>query len=190
MHARRAPFPFLHRFIVRLLHCSNFRVTKYSIDADIVCARAKFHYDPHFNFSMSETMSQVSTPSAPGATLVEQYQAGFRPLHPNQAGHMYFMVRSIITLKYVNMTELQWSCTNFLDNGIVWSVLVWITEFCDMYCMYKTVRVWDAINGLWAIIFSVSLMPDADGSKIISTHTLFIKFLLFICCFLSNLLLP
>jgi len=57
--------------------------------ADIVCARAKFHYDPNANFSMSETMSQVS--EATGSTSLERYKAGFKPLHPNQAGHMYFM---------------------------------------------------------------------------------------------------
>jgi eukaryotic translation initiation factor 2C len=55
--------------------------------ADIVCARAKFHYDPNANFSMSETMSQASE----GSAALERYKAGFKALHPNQAGHMYFM---------------------------------------------------------------------------------------------------
>jgi len=54
--------------------------------ADIVCSRAKFHYDPSLNLNLSETMTQSS---AAGST--DPYIAQFRPLNANQAGNMYFM---------------------------------------------------------------------------------------------------
>ncbi|KAK2460730.1 hypothetical protein APHAL10511_007200 [Amanita phalloides] len=55
--------------------------------ADIVCSRANLHYDPGMNISLSETMTTASEES----TAVDRFKSGFKPLHNNQAWHMYFM---------------------------------------------------------------------------------------------------
>jgi eukaryotic translation initiation factor 2C len=54
--------------------------------ADIVCSRAKFHYDPGLDISLSETATQDSENSA-----LERYRSQFKPLNRNQEGMMYFM---------------------------------------------------------------------------------------------------
>jgi eukaryotic translation initiation factor 2C len=56
-------------------------------DAHLVCKRAKNHYDPR---SDSDTTS-----SAGGGGGLQDLRERYRPLHDNQAGNMYFMVRVI-----------------------------------------------------------------------------------------------
>ncbi|KAL0065940.1 hypothetical protein AAF712_007067 [Marasmius tenuissimus] len=53
--------------------------------ADIVCSRARNHYDPSGPLNLSDSFTVDSNE----ATL-ESYRQGFRPLHPNQASMMYF----------------------------------------------------------------------------------------------------
>ncbi|KAF8913963.1 argonaute-like protein [Gymnopilus junonius] len=64
--------------------------------ADIVCSRAKNHFDPNdrWNFE-SEDIS--TNPNATANTL-DQFQKGFKPLHQNQRTLMYFSVRSPVDL--------------------------------------------------------------------------------------------
>src|SRR4051812_15151848 len=66
-------------------------VCQYSLDfsdADIVCSRAKNHYDPDGSLNLSETGTQVSA----GTTALEAYRREYKPLHANQAKLMYFSV--------------------------------------------------------------------------------------------------
>jgi len=55
--------------------------------ADIVCSRAKNHYDPHSSLEFSDSMSQVSSQAA---QTLEAFRAGFKPLHSNTQLMMYF----------------------------------------------------------------------------------------------------
>ncbi|TFK35934.1 argonaute-like protein [Crucibulum laeve] len=54
--------------------------------ADIVCSRARNHFDPLSALNHSETMSQTDNKSE-----LEAFRKGFLPLNKNQAGNMYFM---------------------------------------------------------------------------------------------------
>ncbi|KAG8905954.1 hypothetical protein FRB99_007888 [Tulasnella sp. 403] len=56
--------------------------------ADIVCARARHHYDPDSDMTFSETASQLSSEAAEAQLAI--YQQGFRPLHAGQSQMMYF----------------------------------------------------------------------------------------------------
>ncbi|KAF8980636.1 argonaute-like protein, partial [Cyathus striatus] len=53
--------------------------------ADIVCARAKNHYEPRFNIGDQDTNSTDAE------KILQKYKDGFKPLHASQAGRMYFM---------------------------------------------------------------------------------------------------
>jgi eukaryotic translation initiation factor 2C len=55
--------------------------------ADIVCARARNHFDPTGNLDFSDTSTQASG-AGPGG--LEAYKLGFKPLHANQRTMMYF----------------------------------------------------------------------------------------------------
>lgn len=57
-------------------------------DADIVCDRAKNHFDPtqgDLNLDSSDTATDIDV-----AARVEQFTQAFRPLHANMATKMYF----------------------------------------------------------------------------------------------------
>ncbi|KAF9247291.1 argonaute-like protein [Melanogaster broomeanus] len=56
--------------------------------ADIVCSRAKNHYDPQGTVDFSDSATQADTAQAEGA--IEAYRRGFKPLHANMASLMYF----------------------------------------------------------------------------------------------------
>ncbi|KAF8335043.1 argonaute-like protein [Cantharellus anzutake] len=56
--------------------------------ADIVCARAKNHYDPKASLEFSDSVSQVSGPQA--TTSLEAFRKQFKPLHANTQLAMYF----------------------------------------------------------------------------------------------------
>ncbi|KAF8993952.1 Piwi domain-containing protein [Cyathus striatus] len=58
--------------------------------ADIVCSRAKHHYDPNGDLGLSETATQIS--ASGGSTMLEAFKAAFKPLHANQQRLMYFSV--------------------------------------------------------------------------------------------------
>ncbi|KAJ7781167.1 argonaute-like protein [Mycena metata] len=56
--------------------------------ADIVCARAKNHYDPQGTVDFSDSATQVDDGQA--ASSLEAFRRGFRPLHKSQETLMYF----------------------------------------------------------------------------------------------------
>lgn len=58
-------------------------------DADIVCSRAKNHYDPQGTLNFSETGTETTTAAA---TALEGFKRAYKDLHPNQARLMYFSV--------------------------------------------------------------------------------------------------
>jgi len=55
--------------------------------ADIVCSRAKIHYDPEGNLNLSETGSQVTAASG----TLEAFKREYKKLHTHQSRLMYFM---------------------------------------------------------------------------------------------------
>lgn len=99
MRVQRAPFLFLPPSIVSslglclpmaLLHSPLFS------DADIVCARAKIHFEPGSSLEMSET---GTLDSGRIQTTLQQNKAAFKPLHPTQSRLMYFSVSASLFLK-------------------------------------------------------------------------------------------
>ncbi len=81
---------YLHRFIVmpvQYLH-DLLRLIGFTLDADIVCSRAKHHYDPQqgLDLSMSETMTNTTE----AVTTLEKFRTAFRPTHERMKKLMYF----------------------------------------------------------------------------------------------------
>ncbi len=88
---RRARYRFLRPSIVRLPHPCDPRVANdTSLDADIVCARAKNHYDPQGNMHLSDSATQLSAGQADASVVA--FRQAFRPLHNAQRTLMYFSV--------------------------------------------------------------------------------------------------
>ncbi|KAF9464484.1 argonaute-like protein [Collybia nuda] len=56
--------------------------------ADIVCSRAKNHYDPQGTVDFSDTATQIDGSQAD--TSLEAFRRGFKPLHKAQSTLMYF----------------------------------------------------------------------------------------------------
>ncbi|KAG9317399.1 argonaute-like protein [Chiua virens] len=56
--------------------------------ADIVCSRAKNHYDPQGTLDFSDSATQADSSHAEG--ILETFRKGFKPLHANMARLMYF----------------------------------------------------------------------------------------------------
>ncbi|KAF7352729.1 Argonaute-like protein [Mycena venus] len=56
--------------------------------ADIVCSRAKNHYDPQGTVDFSDSATQVDEGQA--ASSLEAFRRGFKPLHTSQSTLMYF----------------------------------------------------------------------------------------------------
>lgn len=56
--------------------------------ADIVCSRAKNHYDPQGGLNLSDTATHTDTTGADSA--LEAYKRNFKPLHSNMSTLMYF----------------------------------------------------------------------------------------------------
>jgi len=56
--------------------------------ADIVCTRAKNHYDPSGTVDFSDSATQMDATQAD--TAMEAFRRGFKPLHRNMATVMYF----------------------------------------------------------------------------------------------------
>jgi len=61
-------------------------------DADIVCSRAKNHYDPDGSLDFSDSATQMEGSQAD--TSLDAFRRGFKQLHPKQALLMYFSVGS------------------------------------------------------------------------------------------------
>ena len=66
-----------------------------SLDADLVCSRAKTHFDPTQYLAL-DTATTVS-----GSANLETFKDGYMPLHANQQKAMYFAVRSQPSLEIV-----------------------------------------------------------------------------------------
>ena len=62
-----------------------------SVDADIVCSRAKTHYDPEASDRFGSE-SGVGSGSQNASEVLEAFRKNFKPLHKNQENRMYFMV--------------------------------------------------------------------------------------------------
>ncbi|KAF5390572.1 hypothetical protein D9757_002737 [Collybiopsis confluens] len=60
--------------------------------ADIVCSRAKNHYDPESQFDFSDS-NTVNSDAGQAQTTLEAFRANFKPLNPAQKKLMYFSVR-------------------------------------------------------------------------------------------------
>lgn len=60
------------------------------LDADIVCSRAKNHYDPQGTVDFSDSATQVDSVQANDS--LDAYRRNFKPLHRNQSMLMYFSV--------------------------------------------------------------------------------------------------
>jgi eukaryotic translation initiation factor 2C len=58
------------------------------LDADIVCTRAKNHYDPQAGVDFSDSATQLDSGQAD--TALDAFKRGFKPLHRNMATLMYF----------------------------------------------------------------------------------------------------
>jgi len=56
--------------------------------ADIVCSRAKNHFDPDAGVNLSDTNSQLDDQQVDSS--LENFRKNFKPLHPNAAINMYF----------------------------------------------------------------------------------------------------
>lgn len=62
-------------------------LTSLSIDADIVCSRAKNHYPPEGNLNLDTSSVDTSQTES-----LEAFRSKFVPLHKNQQRLMYFSV--------------------------------------------------------------------------------------------------
>jgi eukaryotic translation initiation factor 2C len=70
------------------LYLHILRLTCFILDADIVCSRAKHHYDPQqgLDFSMSET----ATNTTEAVNTLEKFRQAFKPTHERMKKLMYF----------------------------------------------------------------------------------------------------
>jgi hypothetical protein len=78
------------QYIVRKLLDATAVSSHFLSDADIVCSRAKNHYDPQLGLNLSETATNLD--SAQAETSLVNYKRNFRPLHQDQKKRMYFSV--------------------------------------------------------------------------------------------------
>ena len=83
-----APSPYLHLFIVMLVHFLHiFLLIGFHPDADIVCSRAKHHYDPQ---GPDPAASEAATNKAEGVATLERFRQAFKPTHDRMKQLMYF----------------------------------------------------------------------------------------------------
>ena len=61
-----------------------------TIDADIVCSRAKNHYSPGANLNPQDEPDQGSVSTAQANAQLKRFKDGFMPLHRNMRQLMYF----------------------------------------------------------------------------------------------------
>lgn len=65
------------------------------LDADIVCSRAKNHFDPNDTWDLGGSDDAASTADSQMAfDSLEKFQQGFKPPHSTQKTLMYFSVGS------------------------------------------------------------------------------------------------
>ncbi|KAF9559498.1 argonaute-like protein [Agrocybe pediades] len=74
--------------------------------ADIVCSRARNHFDPKGSIGLgSDVGTHTHTSGADGAVL-EAFKAAYKPLHPTQEKRMYFMNNQADYLRTYDDTNL------------------------------------------------------------------------------------
>jgi len=91
MRESLAPSPYRHLFIVMLIHFIVFiyyHLPALAPDADIVCSRAKNHYNPQQGLDPSA--SGTATNPAEAITTLEIFRQAFRPAHDRMKQLMYF----------------------------------------------------------------------------------------------------
>ena len=77
-------------------------------NADIVCSRAKYHFDPGFDPNSSDTATQTSRGASSNAdSYLETYKEQFKGLHQNQKDSMYFVVSYCVGLALCTAEKLQ-----------------------------------------------------------------------------------
>ena len=107
MHGALALFPSLLLFTVGVYLVAAHAIEYLHLtDADIVCARAKNHYEPGQNLDTdSETVTDASA-------QLKLYQDNFRRLHANMSRLMYFSWRGpcLIVLIMSWWTNFSWLC--------------------------------------------------------------------------------
>jgi len=98
MRDPHALYPFQRPFIVstRTLNFkTKFLTSLAQLDADIVCSRAKNHFDPNDTWDLGGSDDAASTADSQMAfDSLEKFQQGFRPPHNVQKTLMYFSVSS------------------------------------------------------------------------------------------------
>ena len=76
------------------------------IDADIVCSRAKNHYDPQGRWDLAGDDNESSMDAGLAKNSLDRFQQAFKPLHANQKSLMYFSVRNSYTSFYQISADL------------------------------------------------------------------------------------
>jgi hypothetical protein len=67
------------------------------LDADIVCSRAKNHYDPQGRWDLAGDENESSMDPGQAKYSLDRFQQAFKPLHANQKSLMYFSVSKLYT---------------------------------------------------------------------------------------------
>jgi len=86
-----APSPYLHHFIVMFIHSLHVLLLTGCTslaDAEIVCSRAKHHYDPQQGLDLS--MADTATDTTEAANTLERLRQAFKPTHERMKRLMYF----------------------------------------------------------------------------------------------------
>ena len=60
------------------------------VDADLVCARARNHYDPSQGLELAESVAGTESSNDQGQDLKDRFKSEFTALHSNMLGLMYF----------------------------------------------------------------------------------------------------
>lgn len=89
-HARLGRFLFLLRYTVSSQHIVYLLCIPLTLssDADIVCARAKNHFDPSSDVNLSETYSQIGSKDVD--ITLESFKKNFKQLAKAAESLMYF----------------------------------------------------------------------------------------------------
>lgn len=88
----------------KALYASPLISTLLLLDADIVCSRAKNHYDPHGTVDFSDSATQVD--SAQAGDSLDAFRRGFKPLHKAQSTLMYFSVCCVLKFIWKSCSSL------------------------------------------------------------------------------------
>jgi hypothetical protein len=162
MHDAPVPFPFPLLFTVSdNLHPRRHYLTC-AIDADIVCSRAKNHFDPAINLDVSDTATDDSRGSS-GRDL-EAFEKAYKQVTGPIAQRMYFMVshyctfratmllisplRSNATFDYFCVALIACLLLNSLFPPLIRLLLKLSLCNCVLW-MYYTVNVQEMHNKTW-----------------------------------------